>query len=162
MTSDWTPVVVLFSVIIAIVAVLTIIIRGAFKGSATRAVASVLGVFAGVSGASHGPGEILQGNAAPSGIMIQAWPNLTLLGGEPAMTVLPSFLLAGVLAIVFGFLVATWAAWFVPRRNGGLVLILLSIMMLLVGGGIVPPVFGVIAGIVGTRIKQSLAPAQME
>jgi len=111
MTSDWTPVVVLFSVIIAIVAVLTIIIRGAFKGSATRAVASVLGVFAGVSGASHGPGEILQGNAAPSGIMIQAWPNLTLLGGEPAMTVLPSFLLAGVLAIIFGFVVATWAAW---------------------------------------------------
>jgi hypothetical protein len=155
MTSDWTPVVVLFSVIIAIVAVLTIIIRGAFKGSATRAVASVLGVFAGVSGASHGPGEILQGNAAPSGIMIQAWPNLTLLGGEPAMTVLPSFLLAGVLAIIFGFVVATWAAWFIPRRNGGLVLVLLSIMMLLVGGGIVPPVFGVIAGIIGTRIKHS-------
>lgn len=153
MTSDWTPVVVLFSVIIAIVAVLTIIIRGAFKGSATRAVASVLGVFAGVSGASHGPGEILQGNSAPTGIMIQAWPNLTLLGGEPAMTVLPSFLLAGVLAIVFGFLVATWAAWFLPRRNGGLILILLSTMMLLVGGGIVPPVFGVIAGIVGTRIN---------
>jgi len=155
MTSDWTPVVVLFSVIIAIVAVLTIIIRGAFKGSVTRAVASVLGVLAGVGGASHGPGEILQGNAAPSGIMIQAWPDLTLLGGEPAMAALPNFLLAGVLAIVFGFLVATWAAWFVPRRNGGLVLVLLSIMMLLVGGGIVPPVFGVIAGIIGTRIKHS-------
>ena len=53
MTSDWTPVVVLFSVVIAIVAVLTIIIRGTFKGSVTIAVASVLGIFAGVSGASH-------------------------------------------------------------------------------------------------------------
>ena len=153
MSSDWTSVVVLFSVIIAVVAILTIIIRGTFKGSATRAGASILGIFAGVGGASHGPGEILQGYAAPSGFMIQAWPNLTLLGGEPAMTVLPSFLLAGVLAIVSGFAVAIWAAWFVGRRNGGLILILLSIVMLLVGGGIVPPIFGIIAGIVGTRIK---------
>jgi hypothetical protein len=46
--------------------------------------------------------------------------------------------------------------------NGGLVLIPLSIMMLLVGGGVFPPGFGVIAGMIGTRIKQSLAPAQME
>ena len=162
MTSDWTPVVVLFSVVIAIVAVLTIIIRGAFKGSATRAVASVLGIFAGVSGASHGPGEILQGNIVPNGIMIEAWPGLTLLGGEPAMTIVPSFLITGVLAIIFGLIITVWAAAFVQRKNGGLVLILLSIIMLLVGGGVFPLGFGVIAGMIGTRIKQLLAPAQME
>jgi len=162
MTSDWTPIVVLFSVVIAIVAVLTIIIRGAFKGSATRAVASVLDIFAGVSGASHGPGEILQGNIVPSGIMIEAWPGLTLLGGEPAMTIVPSFLITGVLAIIFGLIITVWAAAFVQRKNGGLVLILLSIIMLLVGGGVIPPGFGVIAGMIGTRIKQLLAPAQME
>lgn len=162
MTSDWTPVVVLFSVVIAIVTVLTIIIRGTFKGSVTIAVASVLGIFAGVSGASHGPGEILQGNIAPSGIMIEAWPGLASLGGEPAMTIVPSFLVTGVLAIIFGLIVTVWAAAFVQRKNGGLVLILLSIIMLLVGGGVIPPGFGVIAGMIGTRIKQSLTPAQME
>jgi hypothetical protein len=162
MTSDWTPVVVLFSVVIAIVAVLTIIIRGTFKGSVTIAVASVLGILAGVSGASHGPGEILQGNIVPSGIMIEAWPGLTSLGGEPAMTIVPSFLVTGVLAIIFSLIVAVWAAAFVQRKNGGLVLILLSIIMLLVGGGVIPPGFGVIAGMIGTRIKQPLAPAQME
>ncbi len=151
MASDWTPVVVLFSVVIAIVAVLTIIIRGAFKGSATRAVASVLGIFAGVSGASHGPGEILQGNIAPSSIMIKAWPELRSLGGEPAITIVPSFLASGVLTIIFGLILAAWAGAFVHRKNGGLVLSLLSIVMLLVGGGIVPPVFGVIAGVIGTR-----------
>jgi len=122
--------------------------------SKTRAAASILGIFAGLGGASHGPGEILQGNIAPSGIMIEAWPGLTVLAGEPAMTIVPNFLVTGVLAIIFGLIAAIWAAAFVQKKNGGLVLILLSIIMLLVGGGIVPPWFGVAAGIIGTRIKQ--------
>jgi len=121
----------------------------------TRAAASIIGIFAGLGGASHGPGEILQGNIAPNGIMIEAWPGLTALAGEPAMTIVPSFLVTGVLAIIFGVIVAIWAAAFVQKKNGGVVLILLSIIMLLVGGGIVPPVFGVAAGIIGTRIKHS-------
>jgi hypothetical protein len=45
------------------------------------------------------------------------------------------------------------AAVYIHRKNGRLVLILLSIMMLAVGGGIIPPVIGVIAGIIGTQIK---------
>ena len=116
-----------------------------------RAVASIIGVFAGLGGASHGLGEMLQGNIAPSAIMIKAWPELTSLGGEPAMTIVPSFLLSGVLTIIFGLTVAAWTGGFVQRKNGGRVLSMLSIAMLLVGGGIVPPVFGVIAGVVGTQ-----------
>jgi hypothetical protein len=154
MTSDWTPYVVYFGVIFALVALLTIIIRGTFKGSATIVVASVLGIFAGVGGASHGPGEILQGNVAPSGIMIESWPALTSLAGEPAMTIIPNFLVSGVLTIIMGLIVTAWAAAFVQRKNSGLILILLSIIMLLVGGGLFPPMFGVAAGIIGTRIKQ--------
>jgi len=120
-----------------------------------RIVASAIGIFAGLSGASHGVGEILQGNIAPSGIMIEAWPELTSLAGEPAMTIVPNFLVTGVLAIIFGLIVAIWAAAFVQKKNGGLILILLSIIMLLVGGGLFPPLFGVAAGIIGTRIKHS-------
>jgi len=70
------------------------------------------------------------------------------------MTIIPNFLASGVLTIMVGLIVAAWAAAFVQRKNGGLVLILLSIIMLLVGGGLFPPGFGVIAGIIGTRIKQ--------
>ena len=117
--------------------------------------ASIIGIFAGLSGASHGPGEMLQGNITPSGLVIEAWPELTALAGEPAMTIIPSFLVTGLLTIIFGLIVAVWAAKFVQRKNGGLLLILLSIIMLLVGGGLFPPIFGVIAGIVGTRIKHS-------
>ncbi|MBN1861087.1 MAG: hypothetical protein JW840_06460 [Candidatus Thermoplasmatota archaeon] len=69
------------------------------------------------------------------------------------MTLVPSFLISGVLTIIFGLFVALWAAQFVQRKNGGLVLILLSIIMLLVGGGLFPPMFGVTAGFIGTRIK---------
>jgi len=123
--------------------------------SRARATASIIGVFAGVTGTSHGPGEMLQGNKAPSGVMIEAWPELTSLGGEPAMTIVPSFLITGILAIILGLVVTVWAAVFVQKKNGGVVLILLSIIMLLVGGGIVPPIFGIAAGVIGTRIKPS-------
>jgi hypothetical protein len=121
--------------------------------SKTRVAASALGIFAGLGGASHGPGEILQGNMAPSGLVIEAWPELTALQGEPAMTIIPSFLITGILTVIFGLIVAVWAAKFVQRKNGGIMLILLSIIMLLVGGGLFPPVFGVAAGLIGTRIK---------
>jgi hypothetical protein len=121
--------------------------------SKTRVAASALGIFAGLGGASHGPGEMLQGNIAPSVLVIEAWPELTALQGEPAMTIIPSFLVSGILTVIVGVLVAVWAAKFVQRKNGGLVLILLSIILLLVGGGLFPPVFGVAAGLIGTRIK---------
>ena len=123
--------------------------------SKTRIASSAIGVFGGLGGASHGPGEMLQGNIAPDGLVIEAWPELTVLAGEPAMTIIPSFLITGLLTLIVGLIVAVWAAKFVQRKNGGLVLILLSIIMLLVGGGLFPPVFGVVAGVIRMRIKPS-------
>jgi hypothetical protein len=121
--------------------------------SKTRIAASALGIFAGLGGASHGPGEMLQGNIAPNELVIEAWPELTTLAGEPAMTIIPSFLVSGILTVIIGVIVAVWATKFIQRKNGGLILILLSALLLLVGGGLFPPVFGVIAGIIGTCIK---------
>lgn len=120
----------------------------------TRITASVLGVFAGLGGGVfHGVGEALQGSVAPEGMYIQAWPSMQATAGEPAMTIIPNFLLTGALAIIMGIIVTIWSAKFIGRKNGGLILILLSVVMLLVGGGIVPVIIGVIGGIVGTRIK---------
>ena len=115
-----------------------------------KVAAMALGVFTGLSGASHGPGEILQGSVAPNSIVFQAWPNLTALGGEPAMSIIPNFLLTGILTIIVGVLLAVWTAKFISSKHSGLVLVLLSIAMLLVGGGIVPPLFGVAAGVIAT------------
>ena len=128
---------------------------------ATRIVALALGVFAGFGGPEHGYFEILQGHARPDTLMIaaigppcdpeQVW-NLC----EPAMTVIPSFLVTGILTTVLGLFTMIWAATSVHKKHGGLVLILLSIALLLVGGGLFPPAIGIIAGIVATRINAPL------
>ena len=107
---DWTPLVVLLGSIMAFTTLVTIIVRRRVKGSVTIAVASILDIFAGVAGASHGPGEILQGNIAPTGIIIEAWPALTLLAGVPAMTLIPSFSVSGIAAVILGLAVTIWAA----------------------------------------------------
>lgn len=120
----------------------------------TRITASFLGVFAGLGGGVfHGIGEILQGSVAPDGMYIQAWPAFESTAGEPAITIVPNFLITGILSIIMGIIVAIWAAGYIERKKGGLILILLSIIMLLLGGGIVPAIIGVIGGIIGTRIK---------
>ena len=136
------------------IALVTIIVRHRFKGSIRIAAASILGIFAGVAGASHGPGEILHGDRAPNGIIIQAWPELTSLGGAPAMTLIPNLSVTGIVTLILGLAVTIWAATHIQSKNGALVLILLSTMMLLVGGGLIPPVIGVVAGIIGARIRQ--------
>jgi hypothetical protein len=122
---------------------------------AARLLASTFGVLAGLGGIRHGIGEILQGNVAPGGIVIESWtegPIATNMGGEPGMTVVPNLLVTGLLALVVSSAVVVWAALFVQRQNGGWILALLSIAMLLVGGGFGPPLIGVLAGVAGTQI----------
>ncbi|HLN89818.1 MAG TPA: hypothetical protein VK253_07105 [Candidatus Binatia bacterium] len=113
-----------------------------------KVAASALGIFTGLGGATHGPGAMLQGSIAPSSIEFKAWPSLTALNGEPAMTIIPNLLVTGILTIVVGALLAVWAAKFISRKHSGLALILLTIALLLVGGGLVPPLFGIAGGII--------------
>lgn len=122
-----------------------------------RIAVSALGAFAGLGGATHGPGEMLQGNVVPDDLFIKAWPALTALDGEPAMTVLPTYLAAGIVTVIVGVVVALWAVRYVERRNGGAVLALLSLLLLLVGGGLIPPLFGIAAGAVGMWTERSEA-----
>jgi hypothetical protein len=129
--------------------------------SATRVVASLFGVFAGLAGIEHGYFEILQGNVKPDSIVTSSMgppcqADKVWNACEPAMTVIPNLFVTGILAIIVGLIVLIWAAAFVQRKNGGAALILLSIALLLVGGGIFPPLIGIIGGAVGTRINKPL------
>jgi hypothetical protein len=72
------------------------------------------------------------------------------------MTIVPSFLITGILAVIFGIVVMVWSAFFLQKKRGGLILILLCIPLLLFGGGLFPPLIGVIAGALGTRINKPL------
>jgi hypothetical protein len=128
---------------------------------ATRVVASLFGIFAGFGGPEHGYFEILQGDVRPDSLIIAAMgplcdPEKVWNLCEPAMTVIPSFLVTGILATVIGLMTMIWAAAFVQSKNGGIVLILLSIALLLVGGGLFPPLIGIIAGVVATKINAPL------
>jgi hypothetical protein len=121
----------------------------------TRIFVSTFGAIMAMAGIEHGIGEILQGNVAPDGIMILSWPEAEFfrsLAGEPAMTILPNLLITGILAVLASLALLVWAVRFVDGKYGGQVMILLSIAMLLVGGGIFPPIFGILIGVVATRI----------
>jgi len=127
--------------------------------SATRVATALLGVLVAVAGIEHGIGEVLQGNVARAGIVIQSWPDSAFfqnVNGEPAMTVVPNLLATGVLAIVVSLAFLIWTVWFAERRCGGAVIVLLSVVMLLVGGGFGPPLLGIIAGVAATRIGAPL------
>ena len=123
--------------------------------NATRATVATFGTIAALAGIEHRVGEIVRGNRTPAGIMIESWPDSALfaiVGGEPAMTIVPNLLLTGILAISVSLIVFVWTTRFVQRTHGGLILMLLSIILLLVGGGFGPPVVGIIVGIAATGI----------
>ncbi|RSM49362.1 hypothetical protein DMB66_44880 [Actinoplanes sp. ATCC 53533] len=123
--------------------------------TATRAVVSTFGLLAGLAGIEHGIGEVLQGSVSPAGLAIESWPDskaFEILGGEPALTVIPNLLATGIVAVIVAAAVAIWSVRFVERQHGGLVLILLCVLLLLVGGGFGPPLIGVIVGFGATRI----------
>jgi hypothetical protein len=89
-------------------------------------------------------------------LLIQSWPDtaaFTVLAGEPALTVLPIFLLNGILTVIVALALSVWSVFFVQRCGGGLVLILLSLVLLLTGGGLGPPLIGLILGVAALRMR---------
>lgn len=67
---------------------------------ATRRLVRVLGLVVAASGAEHGIGEVLQGDRLLAGPVIQSWPGSPFFrveSGEPAFTLLPHPVAAGVL-----------------------------------------------------------------
>lgn len=128
---------------------------------AARITAAAFGIFAGFGGLEHGYFEILQGNVRPESIIIASMgapcvPEEIWNACEPAMTIIPNFLVTGILAIVLGLVTMVWAGAFVQRQQGGAILALLSFGLLLFGGGIFPPMFGIIGGLLGSRINTPL------
>ena len=59
-------------------------------------------------------------------------------GCEPALTIVPTFVVASVLTSILALIVLLWTAVRVHRKHGGLLLMLLSLLLLLVGGGSIP------------------------
>ncbi|SFN62462.1 hypothetical protein [Mycetocola miduiensis] len=137
------------------------VLRRVPPGAAVRTVVAVFGVLAAGAGVEHGIGEILQGSVASDGPFIRSWPDteaFDVLGGEPALTVLPTMLLSGIVTVIVASGLGIWAIIGVHRRYGGLVLIGLSLLLLLVGGGFGPPLLAIILGLGGTWLTVPSQP----
>jgi hypothetical protein len=128
---------------------------------ATRLIATTIGVFFGLfSGVNHGIFEILQGNTPTNGLFIHAigegqkfWP----LGTEDAFTIIPNFLVTGILSIIVGLAIVIWSIWFLPGKHGRTVFLGLFILSFLVGGGIGHVAFFIPAWAFATRMDKPLA-----
>lgn len=122
-------------------------------------IAKIFSVFAGIGGAVHGIGEVLQGNVATGGIFINSWASGLIalyMGGEPGLTIVPNFLVTGLLAIIISSALMIWGLRYTDRYGSGRVILILSTLMLLFGGGVGPPVVGLLAGLAGSRTGSSL------
>ena len=120
---------------------------------------STVGAIIGIAGIEHGVGEVLQGNKSTEGIFIKSWPDSKLyeiLNGEPAITILPNYYLAGVLTIIISILFILWIVFYVESINAkynSLILITFSLGLLLVGGGMAPPIIGTLMSLFIGKIK---------
>jgi menaquinone-dependent protoporphyrinogen oxidase len=129
--------------------------------SAKRRATAVFGALVAMAGFEHGLGETLQGGVRPSKWMFPSWPDVPALdpvAGEPAMTLIPNLLIAGLatMAVSSAFLIVV-----LTRLGGGrtpVTLAFLSVALLLVGGGFFPPLFGLAVAAAATRLP-AVGPA---
>jgi len=135
--------------------------RSTFENlNATRAIATTIGVFFGLfSGVNHGIFEFLQGNRPTNGFAIHAigeaqrfWP----LGTEDAFTIVPNFMVTGILSILVGLAIVVWSIWFLPGKHGRKVFLGLFILSFFVGGGIGQVAFFLPAWAFATRMDKPL------
>ncbi len=127
--------------------------------NATRIIVTTIGVIFGFSGFNHGFFEFLQGNKPTSGLVIQAigegqqfWTE----GTEEAFTIIPNFLISGLLAMGIGLVIIIWSLWFIETRHGRSVFLGLFSLLFLVGGGIGQLAFFIPAWAFSTRMNKPL------
>jgi len=127
--------------------------------SAVRVVATTFGIVVALAGLEHGTGEILQGSVPPPALVFESWPKsafLQILSGEPAMSIIPNLLIAGLITVLFSLALIAWSATGMKTAYGGAGLIVLSLLLLLAGGGLGPPLMLFTVGLAATRMHRPL------
>lgn len=129
--------------------------------TATRAIASTLGVLVGIGSIDHGTLECLQGSRPTPGLIVNAlgpgyrwtaWKQ----GGEGAITLIPNFLTSGIIATLLGLLIIVWSLRFVESPRGPQVFLLLAGASFFTGGGVAQVVLFPLTWGLATRIHASL------
>jgi len=125
----------------------------------TKTIVSIFGAILGLSGINHGLFEALQGYTPTPGLIIQAigpGQRFWIHGTEEAFSIIPNFLITGILAMMVGIAIIVWSVWFVHKKYGATVFISLFVLLFLVGGGIGQIVFFLPLWGLSTRINKPL------
>ena len=123
-----------------------------------KMVVAAFGLLCGITGIIAGIFEILQGNIPTKGYVISTiGPHYLMYEDFTyfAITILPNFMLTGILAIIFSSLVILWSVKYVQKKNGVWALLTLSVSQMLVGGGWVIDL-AIITCLLATRINKPL------
>lgn len=130
--------------------------------AATRVIASTLGVLVGIGSIDHGVLECLQGarptpglivNALGPGYQWTAWKQ----GGEGAFTLLPTFLISGIVASLLGVAMIVWALRRLHSHHGPIIFLLLGVTSFLTGGGVAQVVLFTLTWAAARKINAPLA-----
>jgi len=125
---------------------------------ATRTIVATIGIMLAIAGLDHGFFETLQGSHITSGLVIKAiGPEMKLWGTEEAFTLVPNYLITGLLAMLVSLAIIVWSVRFVQTKHGAAVFGLLFILLFLFGGGIAAQfTFAPFTWGAATRIHQPL------
>jgi hypothetical protein len=102
----------------------------------------------------------MQGNTPTNGFMINAIgeaQRFWIEGHEPALSIIPNFLLTGILSVIVGLAIVIWSLWFLPTKYGRSVYLGLFMLSFLLGGGIGQVFFFVPAWVFATRMGKPLS-----
>jgi hypothetical protein len=127
--------------------------------NATCVIVTTIGVIFGIAGFNHGFFEFLQGNKPTDGLVIQAIgeaQRFWVFGTEDAFTIIPNFLISGLLSMILGLTIVIWSLGFIQTKYGPTVFLALFILLFLVGGGIGQVIFFIPAWAFATRMNQPL------
>ena len=126
---------------------------------AARKTTVLIGILLAFAGFEHGLFESLQGNKPAEGFIIQAIGDdiqFWVHGTEEAFTLIPNFLITGILAMAVSIFIMIWTVRFIHRRYGVMVFLLLFILLTLVGGGIGFVIFYLVTSAYANRIRRPL------
>jgi hypothetical protein len=135
------------------------------KFSAISAMVSTIGIICGIAGLEHGFFEILQGNVAAEIHLINGNPFIYAIGEanrfwqygyEYAYTIIPNYLITGIVAMIFSATVIICSAFFIEKKFGWLSFIILSVLQYLTGGGAAFIGLAIVIGIIALGINKPL------
>jgi hypothetical protein len=121
----------------------------------SKIITIIIGIYSVYIATLHGYYEILNKNIIPNGILFDAisgnslatnypgWP------GWPAMTIIPNFLITGIIVYVIAGIMLLWLLILFNNRKWEQILVFLAILLCLFGGGIKWPLFVIVSGSIG-------------